>query len=85
MKSSFSKLRSQTPSNESLCISTLQYYFVKYLVKTFAKEAGEIENLTELDLLLMALVYDIEKETNGIDQINKIPLLDVSHYCWYDL
>ena len=40
-------------------------------------EAGYSEQLTELDILFMAAVYETEKKTIGIDHINRIPLLDV--------
>ena len=33
----------------------------------------------------MALVYDIEKENNDVDHINKIPLLDVEYQSTYNL
>ena len=47
------------------------------LVKNFSMEAGYSEQLTELDILFMAAVYETEKKTIGIDHINRIPLLDV--------
>lgn len=73
----YSQLSSRMPSEESIYTSLLILQLIYWLVKTFAQETGEAENLTELDIMLMALVYDIEKKNNDIDHINKIPLLDV--------
>lgn len=73
----YSQLSSRMPSEESIYTSLLILQLIYWLVKTFAQETGEAENLTELDIMLMALVYDIEKENNDVDHINKIPLLDV--------
>lgn len=73
----YSQLSSRMPSEESIYTSLLIFHLIYWLVKTFAQETGEAENLTELDIMLMALVYDIEKENNDVDHINKIPLLDV--------
>ena len=47
-------------------------------MKQFAKETGDSEKLTELYFILMAIVYDIEKERVGVSHINRTPLLDVS-------
>lgn len=47
-------------------------------MRQFAKETGESEKLTELDYILMAIMYDIEKERVGVSHINRTPLLDVS-------
>lgn len=46
-------------------------------MKQFARETEESEKLTELDFILMAIVYDIEKERVGVSHINRTPLLDV--------
>ena len=73
----YSQLSSRMPSEESIYTSLFILHLIYWLVKTFAQETGEAENLTELDIMLMALVYDIEKENNDVDHINKIPLLDV--------
>lgn len=47
------------------------------VVKSFAKATGDFDLLTELDFILMGIVYDIEREKNGVDHINQTPLLDV--------
>ena len=73
----YSQLSSRMPSEESIYTSLFILHLIYWLVKTFAQETGEAENLTELDIMLMALVYDYEKENNDVDHINKIPLLDV--------
>ena len=70
----YSQLSSRMPSEESIYTSLFILHLIYWLVKTFAQETGEAENLTELDIMLMALVYDIEKENNDVDHINKIPL-----------
>ena len=46
-------------------------------MKQFAKETGDSEELTELDFILMAIMYDIEKRRVGVNHINRTPLLDV--------
>ena len=81
----YSQLSSRMPSEESIYTSLLILQLIYWLVKTFAQETGEAENLTELDIMLMALVYDIEKENNDVDHINKIPLLDVEYQSTYNL
>ena len=81
----YSQLSSRMPSEESIYTSLFILHLIYWLVKTFAQETGEAENLTELDIMLMALVYDIEKENNDVDHINKIPLLDVEYQSTYNL
>ena len=81
----YSQLSSRMPSEESIYTSLFILHLIYRLVKTFAQETGEAENLTELDIMLMALVYDIEKENNDVDHINKIPLLDVEYQSTYNL
>ena len=81
----YSQLSSRMPSEESIYTSLFILNLIYWLVKTFAQETGEAENLTELDIMLMALVYDIEKENNDVDHINKIPLLDVEYQSTYNL
>lgn len=50
---------------------------VTQIVRSFAEDAGEYDRLTELDILFMALVYDIERKQIGTDHINRVPVLDV--------
>lgn len=47
------------------------------IVRSFSRETGESERVTELDIRYMALAYDIEKNEIGVEHINRIPLLDV--------
>lgn len=47
------------------------------IVRSFSRETGESERVTELDIRYMALAYDIEKNEIGVEHINRVPLLDV--------
>ncbi|KAK8794037.1 hypothetical protein WA171_003164, partial [Blastocystis sp. BT1] len=62
-------IQPRIPSNESLLI-----------IKEFTKKTGDYNKLTELDFILMAIMYDVEKERIGVDHINQTPLLDRSRY-----
>ncbi|KAK8815847.1 hypothetical protein WA538_004970 [Blastocystis sp. DL] len=63
------RIQTYIPSSESIDV-----------VKQFAKETGDSEELTELDFILMAIMYDIEKRRVGVNHINRTPLLDRSRY-----
>lgn len=71
------RVRSFSPSEEALSSSTVLQGVIKQLVRSFAEDAGEYDRLTELDILFMALVYDIERKQIGTDHINRTPVLDV--------
>ncbi|OAO17769.1 RNA-binding protein nob1 [Blastocystis sp. ATCC 50177/Nand II] len=63
------RVRSFPPSEEALAS-----------IRSFAEDAGEYDRLTELDILFMALVYDIERKQIGMDHINRVPVLDKCRY-----
>ena len=46
-------------------------------VSKFAKATGDFSRLAQTDLLLIALVYDLQKEISGLDRINIAPLINV--------
>ena len=71
------RVRSFPPSDEALASSTVCRWMVTQIVRSFAEDAGEYDRLTELDILFMALVYDIERKQIGTDHINRVPVLDV--------
>ena len=47
------------------------------IVSKFAKATGDFSRLAQTDLLLIALVYDLQKEISGLDRINIAPLINV--------
>ena len=47
------------------------------LVGRFAKATGDFSRLSQTDLLLIALTYDLQKEIAGPDSVNVVPLMDV--------
>ena len=50
------------------------------VVEKFAKSTGDFTRLSQTDLLLIALEYDLQKEMCGIETINSTPLLDVRDF-----
>lgn len=46
-------------------------------VSKFARATGDFTQLSQTDLLLIALVYDLQKEIGGIEEINLTPLIRV--------
>ena len=48
-----------------------------YVVEKFSKSTGDFTRLSQTDLLLIALEYDLQKEICGIETINSTPLLEV--------
>lgn len=51
------------------------FFFI--LVSKFARATGDFTQLSQTDLLLIALVYDLQKEIGGIEEINLTPLIRV--------
>lgn len=69
-------IQTRRPSNDGISLSR-SIISESQVVKSFAKATGDFELLTELDFILMGILYDVEKERNGIRHINQTPLLDV--------
>lgn len=70
-------IQPRVPSNDSLFIGMRCPCILISIVKEFTKKTGDYNKLTELDFILMAIMYDVEKERIGVDHINQTPLLDV--------
>lgn len=50
---------------------------ILYQVSKFARATGDFTQLSQTDLLLIALVYDLQKEIGGVEDINLTPLVRV--------
>ncbi|XP_015923343.1 RNA-binding protein NOB1 [Parasteatoda tepidariorum] len=61
------KLLMKEPSTES----------IKY-VSEFSKKTGDYSNLSAIDLKIIALTYQLEKEYVGVDHLNKEPTCQVT-------
>ena len=60
-----------------LCVAQFNtpilYYDVLSAVKSFAKQTGDYGFLSVTDLKVLALTYDLEKQYNGVEHLNKEP------------
>ena len=56
--------------------------FPYFIVTEFAKLTGDFKSLSVVDLRVLALTYQLEKEHCGTDHINTVPSKQVScNFC----
>ena len=56
--------------------------FTMFSVTEFSKKTGDYRSLSAVDIRLMALAYQLEKEHVGTDHIKTAPNQNVSETLW---
>ena len=53
--------------------------YIYFSVREFSKKTGDYPSLSAVDIQVMALVYQLEKEHVGTDHIRTVPERKVTH------